>query len=337
MKAIEERSGVTSEQFHNEIRPRALPIVLRGLVKDWPAVKAALQGPHECADYIADFATDKPQKIGVGAPEINGLFHYDDELRGLNFGWGAESVTNYFDRLIDEFDKVAPSSMAMQALPVHEELIGFEEQNPRPFAPSYATPYMWIGNALKVATHSDAYENIACVISGCRRFTIFPPEQIGNLYMGPLHFTPAGTPISMVHLTNPDYEKFPKFAAAMESAQFVDLLPGDALYLPYQWYHHVESKTKFNILLNYWWSDARKDIGSPWNALMQNMLSISHMPPEQRIIWRTIFDHFVFHLNGDPWAHIPPHARGPLAHVSPDDVAKVQQYIISQLQNRPNK
>ena len=36
---------VDSETFHREIVPRGEPVVLEGLVGDWPAVRAAVESP----------------------------------------------------------------------------------------------------------------------------------------------------------------------------------------------------------------------------------------------------------------------------------------------------
>ena len=56
-----------------------------------------------------------------------------------------------------------------------------------------------------------------------RRFTFFPPEQLENLYVGPIDFSPAGQPISLVDILNPDYAKFPKYKNAEDAALFADL------------------------------------------------------------------------------------------------------------------
>ena len=101
-------------------------------------------------------------------------------------------------------------------------------------------PRIWIGNRVKVQTHFDLLDNIACVVGGRRRFTLFPPEQVPNLYIGPLDFTPSGTPMSMVPLTNPDFARYPRFAEALPPRSRRELEPGDALYIPYGWWHHVE-------------------------------------------------------------------------------------------------
>lgn len=94
------------------------------------------------------------------------------------------------------------------------------------------------------------------VAAGRRRFTLFPPEAEPYLYMGPAHPTPAGTPVSMVHVSAPDLDRFPLFTMALESAETAELLPGDAIYIPRDWFHHVEALDRFNMLVNYWWDAA---------------------------------------------------------------------------------
>ena len=333
MKQIEEVTNVTTEQFNNEIRIAQKPIVMRGLVSHWPVVKAALKSDKDCVDYISSFANSKEQNIANVPFEYNGRLHYLDDLQGFNFTWSKLKLADYLNRLLNDAKLEKPIGMALQALLVNQELLGFETLNPRVFAPDKATPHMWISNEMKIATHADTVDNLACVVAGCRRFTIFPPEQVKNLYIGPLHYTPAGPPISMVHLTNPDYDKYPKFAQAMETAQYVDLYPGDALFLPFRWYHHVEAKKKLNILLNYWWSDARIDIGSPLNAFMHCLYSVGNLPPHQRAAWREIFENYVFHTNGDPWEHMPFPARGPFVDPLPERANELRDNLIWLLQN----
>ena len=62
----------------------------------------------------------------------------------------------------------------------------------------------------------------------------------------------------MVHVTAPDFARFPRFAKALEVAQVAELSPGDAIFIPRDWFHHVEALDRFNVLVNYWW-DACED------------------------------------------------------------------------------
>ena len=80
-------------------------------------------------------------------------------------------------------------------------------------------PRIWLGNRITTPTHLDEWNNIGCVVAGRRRFTLFPPEQIANLYIGPLDFAPTGAPMSLVSLRNPDFERYPKFREALAAAQ----------------------------------------------------------------------------------------------------------------------
>ncbi|MEQ1689377.1 MAG: cupin-like domain-containing protein, partial [Sphingopyxis sp.] len=103
-----------------------------------------------------------------------------------------------------------------------------------------------------------------------------------------------------------------------------ELEPGDALYVPYQWFHHVEAFDPINILVNYWWDDARQDLGSPWDALLHAIIAIRELPADRRAAWRAAFDHYAFLAHGDAGAHVPEPARGVLGPVSEEDVARLR-------------
>ena len=79
---------------------------------------------------------------------------------------------------------------------------GFRKDNDLGFAAHGIDPppSIWIGNRTMASCHFDAPNNIACCVVGRRRFTLFPPEQIFNLYPGPLEPTPGGQAVSLVEL-----------------------------------------------------------------------------------------------------------------------------------------
>ena len=187
---------------------------------------------------------------------------------------------------------------------------GFTRENALSLIDPAVVPRVWIGNRVTVQTHYDVSYNMACVIAGRRRFTLFPPEQLTNLYVGPLEFTLAGQPISMVRLDAPDHERYPRFRAALATAQAADLEPGDALFIPYMWWHHVESLEPFNVLVNYWWDDSPPWNGSPFEALCHALMSVHSLPPHKRAIWEKVFQHHVFEESGEATAHLPPQRRG---------------------------
>ncbi|WP_204333426.1 cupin-like domain-containing protein, partial [Proteus mirabilis] len=84
-------------------------------------------------------------------------------------------------------------------------------------------------NRTSISTHFDASDNIACVAAGRRRFTLFPPDQTANLYIGPLDHNVAGQPLSMVDMATPDFARFPRFREALAAARTAELEPGDAI------------------------------------------------------------------------------------------------------------
>lgn len=334
MTPIRAWQQITQRIFDEEIRPAAQPAILKGLVDGWPLVAAAREGDAACIAHLRAMAAGGPVRYVRAAPEVEGRLHYDEGLRAPNFTRGEAPLDALLDALAVESVKPRPDALAAQGVTVPDHLPGFEAANPMPLLPAGAVPRLWIGNAAKVATHHDPSENIACVAAGRRRFTLFPPEQVANLYMGPFHLTPAGAQVSMVHVTAPDLKRYPRFARALDAAFVGELEPGDALYIPYQWYHHVEALDRLNILVNYWWDPARTDVGSPWDALMHGMMTLRNLPPDQRVAWRAMFDRYVFETEGDPGAHVPPHARGILAASGPREIMQMRRALIEKLGGR---
>ena len=250
---VPEWDAPTPAQFRAEVISSGQPAVLRGIAADWPLVIAARQDPNEAMSLLEASANATLTSVLRADPAQEGRFHYGRDVQSFNFIRGQGNVPGIIAGLREQENSYRPYAMAAQSLIADRYFPGFAASHPMPLVPASAEPCLWIGNAAKVATHNDPTENVAVVAAGRRRFTLFPPSAEPDLYMGPHHPTPAGARISMVHLTAPDFDRFPRFAKALEVAQVAELSPGDAIFIPRDWYHHVEALDRFNVLVNYWW------------------------------------------------------------------------------------
>ena len=269
------------------------PFFVRGLVADWPLVKAAKRSAREARAHLLAHARDRDFAVSMGDPQAGGRLFYDADMQ-MNFRMGHGRL----DKIFAGFDAaeahpVVPT-VYLASIDIEQFFDGLGSANPMPLSPRDALASIWIGTPTKIAAHNDFPDNLACCAVGHRRFTLFPPDQFRNLYLGPIDNTPAGRAVSMVDLAAPDLATYPRFADAMASAMVADLEPGDALYIPSLWYHHVEASAPFNVLINYWWRDTPRFLGQPQNALNHAILAIRDLPPAQRDVWRAMFEHYVF-------------------------------------------
>ena len=326
-KPIEERGPVDPDTFARDIAGGFKPVVLRGQVAAWPAVLAAHAGARAMRDYLTAVSSgDQPLEVMIGAPEIAGRFFYDAALQGFNFARGQVTLNVLLDELLRLIDEPQPHTLYAGAAATADHLPGFAADNPLPMVPPGATPRIWIGNRSRVAPHFDVSDNLACVVAGRRRFTLFPPDQISNLYVGPLEWTLAGQPVSMVDIAAPDLVRFPRYQAAAAAALEAELGPGDAIFIPTLWWHAVDACAPFNVLLNYWWSDAAQ--AAPFPALIHAMLAIRDVPAAELQAWRGWFDHYVFGPDAKHAAdHLPAAARGALGAPSPARTSMIRDYL----------
>jgi hypothetical protein len=253
-------------------------------------------------------------------------------MRGFNFERRQEPFGEAVARLLAHVGTPEPPALYMGSVPVAQAIPGFAAENRLALIDeARASPRIWIGNATLVSTHFDLLENLACVVAGRRRFTLFPPEQVANLYVGPLEHNFAGPPVSMVSVQEPDFERYPRFREALQHALTAELGPGDAIFIPFMWWHNVVALDAFNVLLNYWWSQAPAWALSPFEAMIHSMIALREAPPERRELWRKYFEHFVFQEHGDPAGHLSPEQRGIQGPQNAQLVNFVRQFLLGRL------
>jgi len=282
--------ALNSEQWLNA----DAPWVARGFTGNWPLVQAAEQGDAAFLDYLLRFCTDKKVSAFLGEPEIQGRFFYNADLSGFNFVQLDTTLKQLADKLQFLSATEQPPSLYMGSTNLDHWLPGLGDANQLGLTLPPALASLWLGNHSIVAPHFDYPANIACCVAGVRRFTLFPPDQVANLYIGPWDLTPAGQPISLVDIKNPDLEKYPRFEDAWRCAHTTDLQPGDVIYIPSLWWHQVESLAKVNGLINFWWTQQQPALGAPMDAFTHALLSIKQLPRPEREAWRALFDYYVF-------------------------------------------
>ncbi|MBO9707928.1 MAG: cupin-like domain-containing protein [Caulobacter sp.] len=286
------------------------PVILPGLCRDWPAVRAARDGWAALSAYLVSFASERLGEAFVGAPAIEGRYDYGDGPDGFNFERQSLTLAQGLERIGEASADRRLASVYMGSLPIEDYLPGFGADNRTDLLAPGVQPRAWLGNASRVACHYDTYENLACVVAGRRRFTLYPPDAVGALYVGPIDHTLAGQPIALAVGAPAGDPRYPRFAAAADRARIVELEPGDALFLPKLWWHQVEALEPANMLVNYWWDGTAMGPDAPYLTMMLAMTAIADRPPEERAAWRAFFDHYVFRPDGHPLAHLPADRHG---------------------------
>lgn len=304
------------------------PAVLRGIARDWPFVQHALRSDEAAVAYLERFYNGTPVNTVVAPPSERGRLFYQPGSKELNYRESPQLLSNVLKGLLQQKNADEPLGIAMQAISAADCLPGLEEENPNPYVPEGTKARVWIGNRVTVAPHFDVAGNLACVMAGKRRFILFPPEQTANLYPGPMDATPANVPISMVSLDQPQLDRFPRYREALDAAVVAELEPGDAIYIPYMWWHGVQSLGPFNVLMNYWWNRDEVAARHPYGALLHLAYVLYRdMPPEQRQAWRALYDHYVFQTAGDPTEALPPGQRYKGRDVDPEKVARLKDAL----------
>jgi Cupin-like domain len=343
---------LSRERFQREVVEGCRPVIIRGLVAEWPVVEAASGPPARLKDYLAAFDIGRRVEAYLGPPSIAGKYYYSSDLKGFNFERRMMSLLEALTIMVESLDRAEAPSIYVGSVPTGESLPGFAAANCTPLLEQGLSPRIWLGTRSNVSCHHDTFDNLACVIAGRRRFTLFAPELIGKLYVGPIDNTMAGAPVSLAASSDapehgpahgrahgPTHEPphgpaegpFPLFEEIRAQAIRLELEAGDALYLPKLWWHKVESLAPLNGLVNYWWDAFSAGPDAPYTSMLLAMIAIAERPPAERQAWKAFFDHYVFRTAGHPLAHLPPEQHGLLGPLKPENYARIRARIMHML------
>lgn len=340
MAAVEVMAGVTLADLPLLLQHRNTPLVLQGLCAHWPLVQAGLLSDEAAADYLLTF--DRGEAVGSCylPPEAKGRIFYNSDYSGFNYQGGQVALPLLLRDLLALKTKPDAPTLYMGSTEINLAFAGLAEHNSFDLsgfslldkaAPVKPLTSVWLGNQSRIAAHFDFPHNLACNAVGSRTFTLFGPEQISHLYPGPMEFAPGGQDVSLVDFANPDFNKFPDFAKAIAAGQRVTLSPGDVLFIPSMWWHHVEAHQALNVLITHWWRDTSAYFGRPTNALLHAMLSLRSLPKAQRSAWQAIFNHYIFGHDEQNPADLPEAALGLLQLPLPELTAR---QLRADLQNK---
>lgn len=319
---------------YDELMAAQAPVILKGVARDWPLVQAGLASDQAAMGVLKSVYQGRPVTGYRGEPEIGGRFFYNDDVTGLNFKGTRVSLVDFLDDIAAHKDDANPPSFYIGSTDLDLYLPGLREKNDLALNhPMFARVLasIWIGNRTTATAHYDMSHNLAVCVAGRRRFTLFPPDQVGNLYPGPLEPTPGGQVVSMVDFRHPDFVRYPLFREALATGQVAEMEPGDVLFYPALWWHHVEALEPFNILINYWWNTSPAFMDTPQNTLLHALLSLRDRPQAEKAAWRELFDYYVFGPAERAAAHLPEAARGALGPLDEMAARRLRASLLNRL------
>ena len=247
-----------------------IPVIFKNSINHWPALqkwtpsylREKLGTKEVSVTVTPNGLADAVNENKFILPEDRKMFFSEflDIMESPNMGQpGIFYVQKQNGNFIDEFSEINGDAetdikWATEAFGKDPDAVNF-----------------WMGDSRAITSlHKDHYENLYCVISGQKTFTLYPPTDLPyiphqeytvaryhqcesnkfEIINEPTWCSNKTIPWIPVDPLNPDYEKYPEFADAKPISCTIN--EGDVLYLPSLWFHHVQ-QTQGTIAINFWY------------------------------------------------------------------------------------
>ena len=154
----------------------------------------AANHPLQWKPICANFITANRLMPFMGKPGYQGRLFYNEDMTGFNF----ETVRAKLDKVLDDIRGQShaeqPAGIYVGSTSVDTVLPGFRSENNIHLDGFDPLVFIWMGNRSRIAAHYDVPDNIACCAVGRRRFILFPPSEVANLYPGQSTSRPPARP-----------------------------------------------------------------------------------------------------------------------------------------------
>lgn len=218
------------------------PELLRERIEEQP-VMVAVSDDAEFR-YSAEVERDADQRSALFRGE---LMAFDSAFARITESRGPPFYYLMQRSIPDEFPNLVRELPTLPWIPVDDPVVN-----------------LWFGQGGVVTPlHYDMTHNFLVQVHGRKRLRLYSPHDTERLY--PLPWTTKMAHTSQVDVEQPDLERFPAFAEA--EPHLVTLAPGETLWMPAWWWHHVWT-LELSISINFWWPAPDQDSVFP-NALRE--------------------------------------------------------------------
>ncbi|MDE2341308.1 MAG: cupin-like domain-containing protein [Alphaproteobacteria bacterium] len=228
---------ISEETFLDEFFAPGRPVILGGLVRDWPAHK--LWSPHYLREKLGD-ATVAFQGGRNDAATFER--HKDSHTRQIGFAAYMDMIARDLgnDAYITAYNSAANEAALA---PLKDDLGRLDELLTH--EPDRAEAMLWIGpKGTFTPLHHDLTNNLLVQITGSKRVILASPAETPKLYNDIHVFS------EISDLTSPgnDLARYPRLC----EVRLHDLIleAGDALFIPIGWWHQITALA-FSISATY--------------------------------------------------------------------------------------
>ncbi|XP_014229131.1 jmjC domain-containing protein 5 isoform X1 [Trichogramma pretiosum] len=226
------------ELFYNNIFQPKVPAILKGCIEHWKALTL-----WKDVGYLQRIAGNRTVPIEIGS-------RYTDDDWTQSLITFADFLKTHITNRNNEIGYLAQHQLFNQIPELKNDFsipdyCSFSDKEDSEEFPDINA---WFGPSGTVSPlHYDPKNNLLCQVFGYKRIILYGPGDSDNLYP---YETKMLCNTAKVDPYNPNYKDYPRFQDSKGSMCY--LKPGDMLFIPPKWWHHVVGLTS-SFSISFWW------------------------------------------------------------------------------------